>query len=308
MSGSRKWIGSLAAALRRLWSRPPDASADGERRRALRALLVGAGGVAVASAASAALAGEAEQKEAEQKEAAPKDERPKHQWGMTIDLDRCTGCGGCVVACQVENNVAPMGPELSEETRGIYWMDLITRVEGEYPDLRSEIIPMPCMHCEDPPCVKVCPVGATYKTEEGITAQIWDRCIGCRYCQGACPYSRRQYNWAEPSWAESELSALNPDVATRPVGVIEKCTFCQHRIRAAKESARADERALTDADLRRLPACAQACPAQAITFGDLNDPKSEVSRLQKSPRAFRLLEELGAKPRVVYLRETKWRE
>jgi|CXWL01.1.fsa_nt_gi molybdopterin-containing oxidoreductase family iron-sulfur binding subunit len=232
----------------------------------------------------------------------------KHQWGMAIDLDKCTGCTGCSVACQVENNVAPVPDAQADDTRGIYWMDMVSNVTGDYPDLKAPMLPMPCMQCEDPPCVKVCPVGATYQTEEGITAQIFDRCIGCRYCMVACPYSRRYFNWAAPERTESELQALNPQVATRPAGVVEKCTFCQHRIRAAKEQARLDETPLTDDKLRHLPACAQACPAEAITFGDLNDPNSEVSRLHKSPRAQRLLEELGTKPRVVYLGETKWKD
>jgi molybdopterin-containing oxidoreductase family iron-sulfur binding subunit len=156
--------------------------------------------------------------------------------------------------------------------------------------------------------VKVCPVGATYINEEGIVAQIWARCIGCRYCTTACPYGRRYFNWGEPSWPEEAKSQLNPDVALRPKGVVEKCTFCHHRIRAARERVRAEGRGLTDEDVRKLPACAQSCPADAIVFGDLNDPGSEVSTLAKSPRAFRLLEELGTHPKVFYLREAKWKE
>ena len=281
------------------------------RRRALQALALGGAGALVALGVPARAAdGE---KEAEEKKA-PKDgkdappEGPKRAWGMAIDLDRCSGCGGCVVACQVENNVPTMGAELSEQVRGNFWMDLLQQAEGKYPELQVELLPVPCMQCEDPPCVKVCPVGATYKTEEGITAQIWDRCIGCRYCQVACPYSRRYFNWAKPQWTDSEAQSLNPEVATRPAGIIEKCTFCQHRIRAAREQARADETPLTDEKVRHLTACAEACPAHAITFGDLNDPESEVGRLHKSPRALRLLEELGTRPRVVYLRQTKWQE
>jgi menaquinone reductase, iron-sulfur cluster-binding subunit len=278
------------------------------RRHALTGLLA-AGGAALAGLAVA----EGSEKKSDdhpaegEKKAGP-GAAAAHQWGMAIDLDRCTGCGGCVVACQIENNVPTVTPELETETRGIYWMDLTNNVKGTYPELDVEMLPMPCMQCEDPPCVKVCPVGATYKTEEGITAQIWDRCIGCRYCQAACPYSRRHFNWSKPEFTQSEVQGLNPDVATRPAGVVEKCTFCQHRIRAVKEKARADETPLTDEMVRHLPACAQACPAQAITFGDLKDPKSEVSKLHKSPRAQRLLEELGTRPRVVYLRETKWKE
>lgn len=286
------------------------------RRKALQALALGgaAGLVTLGIPARADAEKEAEKAKEPEEAKPPADGKnapepgPKRAWGMAIDLDRCTGCGGCVVACQVENNVPTMGPETSELTRGNFWMDLLQTAEGQYPDLKVELLPVPCMQCEDPPCVKVCPVGATYKTEEGITAQIWDRCIGCRYCQVACPYSRRYFNWAHESFSGTEVQSLNPDVATRPSGIIEKCTFCQHRIRHAKEQARLDEEPLTDGKLRHLTACAQACPARAITFGDLNDPESEVARLHKSPRAMRLLEELGTKPRVVYLRQTKWTE
>ena len=230
------------------------------------------------------------------------------RWGMNIDLDKCTGCQGCVVACQVENNIPVASAAQVEGDRGIRWMDLLVEHEGVYPDTKLQFTPIPCNHCENAPCVKVCPVGATYISEEGIVAQIWDRCIGCRYCTTACPYSRRYFYWQKPQWPELTKSALNPDVATRPKGVVEKCTFCHHRIRGARERARADGRRLTDADVQKLPACAQACPADAIVFGDLSDPQSSVSRLAKSPRAYHLLEELGTHPKVTYLREAKWRE
>jgi molybdopterin-containing oxidoreductase family iron-sulfur binding subunit len=157
------------------------------------------------------------------------------------------------------------------------------------------------MHCDDPPCVKVCPVNATYKNEEGLVAQIWDRCIGCRYCQVACPYSRRYFNWKHEDLPESYLNYMNPDVARRPEGVVEKCTFCQHRIRKVKEQVRREEREIEDGDVRKLTACAQSCPAEAIVFGDLNDPESTVSHHARSPRASRLLEELGTEPKVYYL-------
>ena len=295
---SALWSGVSAA--------PFSAATDVAARRQALTGLVAVGGAVVAGLA---VANEGhEEKPAGGDKKAGADAAPLHRWAMAIDLDRCTGCGDCVVACQIENNVPTVPPEEEEETRGIYWMDLINNIKGEYPELDVEMLPVPCMHCEDPPCVKVCPVGATYKTDEGVTAQIWDRCIGCRYCQSACPYSRRHFNWSKPTFSPSEIQALNPDVATRPAGVVEKCTFCQHRIRSVKEKARAEETKLDDTQLKRLTACAQACPAEAITFGDLSDAQSEVGRLHKSPRAIRLLDELGTKPRVVYLRETKWKE
>lgn len=232
----------------------------------------------------------------------------KHRWGMVIDLDRCTGCQACAVACRAENNVPVAGPTNTEKGRSIFWMNLLTTSEGAYPGLRQQFIPTPCNHCEDPPCVKACPVGATTQSEEGITQQIPERCIGCRLCEVACPYTRRYFNWSEAEWPDSLREQLNPDVAVRPHGVIEKCLFCHHRIRAAKDRVRAEGRALTDADVRRLPACAQSCPAEAIVFGDLNDPESEVSREAESPRAFRLLEDTGTHPKVFYLREAKWQE
>ena len=150
--------------------------------------------------------------------------------------------------------------------------------------------------------MKVCPVGATYLADDGVVVQVWARCIGCRSCMIACPYSRRYYNWAPPSWPGNDPSSANPDVAVRPAGVVEKCTLCQHRIRARYERARLDEEAVADAELQRLPACAAACPTSAITFGDLGDPKSALAGLASSPRALRLLEHLGTGPKVFYLR------
>ena len=230
-------------------------------------------------------------------------ERPR-RWGMVIDLDRCTACGACQIACREENNIAPTGPDAAHAGRQIEWMSIRWQ-EPEQPGGQPTAMPFPCQHCAEAPCVKACPVGATYKSPNGITMQIWERCIGCRYCMVACPYGRRSFNWDEPHWDGTLVQLLNPDVATRPKGVVEKCTFCHHRIRRAEEEASIAGRAVTDQDVRRLPACAAACPASAITFGDLDDPGSEVSELSRSPRAFRLLEHLGTDPSVVYLKRDR---
>jgi molybdopterin-containing oxidoreductase family iron-sulfur binding subunit len=227
----------------------------------------------------------------------------RRRWGMSIDLNLCTGCGGCVVACRAENNVALTGHGPDAVGTDINWMELLPKPgAADVTDAGTPpALPMPCMHCENPPCVKVCPVNATYQDDEGLVNQVWDRCIGCRYCEVACPYSRRYFNWKHAEIPESYLNLLNPDVAPRPEGVVEKCTFCHHRIRRADEDARREGRELEDTELRRLPACAQSCPAGAIVFGDLNDPSSRVSRDAASPRSSRLLEHLGTEPKVFYL-------
>lgn len=264
-------------------------------------------------AASAAAAAETKAKERDKEPPAPtkfKVPKPakgtgkagkKAKWGMAIDLDLCSGCGSCVVACHVENNVPFTPDEPNLDGTEINWMNLlpVSRESG------SQLMPNPCMHCENPPCVKVCPVNATFQNEEGIVDQIWDRCIGCRYCMNACPYSRRYFNWTEPNIPETHQQALNPDVATRPRGVVEKCTFCIHRIRTLREKVQGEDRDITDKDVRQLPACAQSCPTDAIVFGDLNDPESRVSRLANSPRAYRLLEHIGTKPKVFFLGKEK---
>jgi len=224
------------------------------------------------------------------------------RYGMVIDLERCMGCRACMEACKIENNT----PTAS------LWMYVFRFEEGSYPNTRIWFMPRPCMHCDNAPCVKVCPVGARYKRDDGLTATDWDRCIGCRYCEVACPYGVNYFNWKEPSnnyyldWSDEDLAPIlqgavppykNPDL-DRPVdperrriaggghtkGVIEKCTFCAHRV----------EQGL-------LPACVANCPVSALHFGDLDDPTSEVSHLLQRKPSFRLLEELGTHPRVYYV-------
>jgi molybdopterin-containing oxidoreductase family iron-sulfur binding subunit len=223
------------------------------------------------------------------------------RWGMVIDLDKCTACQACVIACQIENNVPPASPESAAKFRSIHWIRMFERTEGEYPRVKSTLIPVPCMHCENPPCIKVCPVGATNKTKEGIVDQIYARCIGCRYCANACPYTVKVMNWFKPKWPKEMMKSLNPDVTVRPKGVIEKCVFCSHRIQKAKDRAKLEKREMIPDDY--IPACAEACPSKAIYFGDLDDKKSIVSTLSRSPRVFRLMEDLGTEPKVFYLRE-----
>jgi molybdopterin-containing oxidoreductase family iron-sulfur binding subunit len=217
-------------------------------------------------------------------------------WGMVIDLDRCTGCQACVMACKAENNVPAVGAREAARGRIISWMQVLVEESEE----RVRFLPRPCLQCDDPPCTKVCPVYATYRNPEGIVAQIYARCIGCRFCMAACPYNAKYFNWLR---YQKEAPGQNPDVSVRPKGVVEKCTFCHHRLQRARERALAERRDLAPGEY--IPACAEACPTRAIAFGDLSDPGGEVARLARSPRAFKLGEQLGTKPKVIYLSETE---
>jgi len=222
---------------------------------------------------------------------------------MVIDLNKCTGCGECVAACKVENNVAIVGQEESAKGRTMLWMNILTTYEGKYPHVKVRHMPILCFHCDNPPCIKVCPVRATYRNDDGIITQIFPQCIGCRYCQAACPYTVKTFNWYKPEWPADREKALNPDVSVRPDGVVEKCTFCIHRLQKAKEQAAAENRDLRPEDY--VPACVESCPTGAIYFGDLDDPDSEVHRLKRSPRAFKVKKSLGTKPKVYYLSEVE---
>ncbi|UCC89610.1 MAG: 4Fe-4S dicluster domain-containing protein [Anaerolineales bacterium] len=225
------------------------------------------------------------------------------RWGMVIDLDKCFACQSCTLACRMENNTPVAGPDQASRGRAILWNEVLPFVEGEYPEVTMALIPRPCQHCDNPPCTKVCPVKATYKDEEGIVCIDYGRCIGCRFCTVACPYQVRYFNWYRPEWPEALKEHLNPDpeVAPRPKGVVEKCTFCIQRLRKAREGAEAEGRPFTATDY--TPACVQTCTGRARYFGDLDDPNSLVSQLAASPRAFRLLEEMGTQPKVYYLKQ-----
>lgn len=224
-----------------------------------------------------------------------------HRWTMIIDLDKCTGCQACVVACHAENNVPTVGPEEINKGRAQHWIRIERYWDGTYPDLKARFIPIMCQQCGHAPCEPVCPVFATYHSDvENINIQAYNRCVGTRYCGNNCPYVARVFNWFSAYLPEPLNEQLNPDVTVRSRGVMEKCTFCLQRIKRAQDVAKAEGRELHDGDV--VPACAQACPPGAIIFGDRNDPHSRVAELARSRRAFRILDDLGTDPAVIYLK------
>lgn len=224
------------------------------------------------------------------------------RWGMVIDLDKCVGCQACVIACKEENNVPHGSPEEQRLRREIYWHKMVAVSKGKFPHIRTEILPMPCMQCDHAPCVTVCPAKATFRREDGIIMQSYRRCIGCKYCMVACPYGARSFNYKSQEIKPYHRQDEPPERKTwgpwpfpnRTQGVVEKCTFCFHRIdQGLKEGKRIG--------IEVVPACVEACPSQARIFGDLDDPQSPISKLLASRPSFRLREELATKPKVIYL-------
>ncbi|MEA4909106.1 MAG: 4Fe-4S dicluster domain-containing protein [Chloroflexi bacterium] len=229
------------------------------------------------------------------------EEVQEKKWGMVIDLDICSGCNACVTACSMENNIPWVGEDEVAYGRGMHWIRMERFWHGEYPAVTPEYTPMLCQQCGSAPCEPVCPVYASVHSEdEQINVQVYNRCIGTRYCANNCPYFVRQFNWFDYEWPEPLNYYLNPDVTVRRRGVMEKCTFCIQRIRRGEDQASAEGRELQDGEV--VPACAQACPTDAIVFGNLRDPNSRVSQLAHSQRGMRVLEELGTEPSIVYLK------
>jgi Fe-S-cluster-containing dehydrogenase component len=233
--------------------------------------------------------------------------KTRSRYGMVIDVDRCTGCGACAIACAVENNVPPANDRMTERT-GMTWMRVYRASNGrEFPNSRTVYFPISCQHCgHHTPCVSVCPQNAVdVSPETGVVSQVPARCLGCRYCMTACAVHARYFNWFDPEWPEGMENTLNPDVSVRMRGVVEKCNFCHSRWQAAKEkAAAAGKREIDPADY--VPACVEACPAQAIVFGDLDDPRSAAAKASRSANAFRLLEKLGTEPKVYYRSDHEW--
>jgi molybdopterin-containing oxidoreductase family iron-sulfur binding subunit len=222
-----------------------------------------------------------------------------YRWVMVVDLDRCIGCGACVVACYAENNLAVVGRKRVLDGREMSWL----RVERYFDPDRTFVrfLPMLCQHCDEAPCESVCPIFAPHHSKEGINNQVYNRCIGTRFCSQNCPYKVRRFNWFTYERYEPLNWQLNPDVTVRHKGVMEKCSFCIQRIVEAKVRARSEGRKVRDGDF--TTACAQTCPAGALTFGNLLDPESRVSKLIRAPRAYQVLEQLNTKPAVIYLKK-----
>ena len=231
----------------------------------------------------------------------PNWEYKDNAWGMSIDMNSCTGCNACIVGCYAENNIPVVGKQQVRIGRNMQWLRIDTYFEGDLSAPRAHFQPMACQHCENAPCEQVCPVGATVHSPEGLNTMVYNRCVGTRYCSNNCPYKVRRFNFLLYSDYETESLKLmrNPDVSVRSRGVMEKCSYCVQRISAAKIDADKENRAVRDGEI--VTACQQACPASAISFGNLNDKQSEVARLQADERSYQVLADLNTRPRTKYV-------
>lgn len=246
---------------------------------------------------------DAQRSEKEQPKMYPPHPHPDHRWGMVIDLDKCTGCSACVAACYIENNIPAVGKKEITRGRELAWIQVQRFFDDDGEGRHARFLPMLCQQCCYAPCEPVCPVYAAYHTDDGINAQVYNRCIGTRYCANNCPYKVRRFNWFDYEIPEPLNWSLNPDVTVRTKGVMEKCNFCFQRIYEARLKAREEKRPIRDGDV--MTACQQTCPAGAIVFGDLNDNESEVNKVLKrnESRSYKLLEELNTEPGIIYLKD-----
>ena len=312
-SGGFPWL-STTVRLARTGKRAPLVTTDGSRQQLGR----GIAQAVTASAASSFISTDAradndahhpaDHAEHPARDMYPEVEYAEYRWGMSIDLSACIGCGACVTACYAENNIPLVGEDMVAQGREMSWLRIERYFEesqdgADAPEVR--FAPMLCQHCGNAPCEPVCPVYATYHNPEGLNAQIYNRCVGTRYCANNCSYKVRRFNWSEADWPEPLNLQLNPDVTIREPGVMEKCTFCVQRIQAGKDRAKDEDRPVRDGEV--TPACAQTCPTQALTFGNLQDPASRVSQRSHDPRGYKVFESLNTKPAITYLKKVRRR-
>lgn len=229
----------------------------------------------------------------------------RQQWGMVVDVDKCTGCKACIIACHAENNIPVVGAEQAAMGRLVHWLRIDRIQAGSFPNVQADFIAMLCQQCGSAPCESVCPVFASTHTHDGLNAQIYNRCIGTRVCANNCPYHVRVFNFFTPTWPEPMNKMLNPDVTARSEGVMEKCTFCVQRIRRGNLDAKVQKREVVDGEIR--PACVQSCPSEALMFGLLSDPESTISKHveQNKARSSLVYEDLHTHPHVIYLRKQR---